>query len=160
MTDTLRDRLGALVRELQAEGKKLVDRSESLANSGEAHRSDLSLARGRELEGAAAKIASALAAQPAPAVMGEGAIRRLISECKAVLAFEHELREISVLGNTNVNAFKLRVEEAELALAAQPAVMGEARHVGWIAGHCSDPMNCPVCKAEGDMPTYNDLRFL
>lgn len=26
------------------------------------------------------------------------------------------------------------------------------RHIGWVAGHCSDPMNCPVCKSEGDKP--------
>jgi hypothetical protein len=42
-----------LVKEWREEGKRLVDRSEELANNGEAHRSDILLARGRELEGAA-----------------------------------------------------------------------------------------------------------
>jgi hypothetical protein len=29
---------------------------------------------------------------------------------------------------------------------------GSEPHVGWIAGHCSDPLNCSVCKREGDKP--------
>jgi hypothetical protein len=26
------------------------------------------------------------------------------------------------------------------------------KHIGWIGGHCSDPMNCPACKSGGDKP--------
>lgn len=30
-----------------------------------------------------------------------------------------------------------------------PDPLNERRaHVGWTAGHCSDPMNCPACKEE------------
>lgn len=69
------------------------------------------------------------------------ALNRLVHECRAVLAFEVELREISVLGNTNVNVFKLRIEEAEAALAAveregarEAAIRLEEAH-WWHPGH-------------------------
>jgi hypothetical protein len=48
----LRERLAAKIRdEWLPEAQRLIDRSEQLANNGEAHRSDISLARGREIEG-------------------------------------------------------------------------------------------------------------
>jgi len=51
---------------IQGEAKWLINRSEELANNGEAHRSDISLARGRELEAVTVRlkpiVAAALAA--------------------------------------------------------------------------------------------------
>lgn len=74
-----------LVKDLRAQAKRLVDRSEQLANNGEAHRSDIGLARGRELEGVAARIEQLLgSARPQTAVAAtvrDAALHRLIRPC-------------------------------------------------------------------------------
>ena len=40
------------------------------------------------------------------------------------------------------------------ALTSHPSEV-EAHHVGWIAGHCSDPLNCPACKTPRRRKRYD-----
>lgn len=90
----------AQLAKMRAKAKQLIDRSEQLANSGEKHRADLSLARGRELEGVVSLIENT--ARPeghsyhyTPEPTDEvAAARRFMRELYQVDLPEHSLNEV------------------------------------------------------------------
>jgi len=82
---------------------------------------------------------------------------RLNSLVRAVPAFsEEQVRSCWRGDEDGYPDFKaMTVALNALLGAAPPAEV--PRHIGWIAGHCSDPVNCPICKADWTAPSAKPI---